>query len=465
MARNRGETFVRIFRRYMPDSFVFAILLTIICAVLALAATEAGPLKIINSWYTGFWSLLEFGMQMVLILVTGFCIALSSQVKRLIDRLAIYVRTPTRVYVFVVISGTIFAFVSWGWVIVTAVLARSLAERVKGVDYRFLVACVYLSGNGWVVGMSSSIPLLLNTGGNFLITAGLLEERIPTALTLASPLNLAMIGFYLLVPPLVIYLLRPREENVVEIDALRTGGETGEEVSIEDEARESKLDLKAPSDILNNSSFLQLVIVGMGTVYIFSYFLSEGFELNLPIMIFIFLVLGMLLHRTPLRYVIAMRKAAGNISGIVFQYPFYAGIMGIMIHTGLGALVGELMASSASVYTYPLYSYLAGGIVNFAIPSAGGEYAVLAPSVIGAVKELGAGLGADVQTRMIAKASLSIAYGETLTNLLQPFFFLVIAPVMGAGVKLQVRDVMGYLFIPFAVYFVIQALMVTFLPV
>ncbi len=465
MADNFGEKFVEVFKRYIPDSFVFALLLTLICGLLAFLFAGAAPLRIITSWYTGFWSLLEFGMQMVLILVSGFAIALSPQVAKFIGRLAKFVETPAKVYVFVVIAGTVFAFISWGWVVITAVLARSLAERVKGVDYRYLVACVYLSGNGWVVGLSSSIPLVLNTDGNFLITNGLLAERIPTALTLGSPLNLSMLVFYLIVPPVLMYCLRPRGDNPVEIDSLRIGRAGAEESSIEMEAIDQNLGVRSLSDGLNNSRVLQMTIVVMGSVYIFHYFLTTGFELNLSIMIFVFLMLGMLLHQTPLRYVIAMKRAAANISGIVFQYPFYAGIMGIMIHTGLGAGIGSLMASSASIYTYPFYSFLAGAVVNFAIPSAGGEFAVLAPSVTAAVKELGAGLGPDVQTAMIARSSMAIAYGETLTNLLQPFFFLVILPVMGAGIRLQVRDVMGYLFIPFAVYFIIEAVMITLIPV
>jgi short-chain fatty acids transporter len=173
----------------------------------------------------------------------------------------------------------------------------------------------------------------------------------------------------------------------------------------------------------------------------------------------------MLLHQTPMRYVIAMKRACSNISGIVFQYPFYAGIMGIMIHTGLGAAIGGTMAASASVYTYPIYTYAAGGLVNFAIPSAGGEYAVLAPSVILAIKQMAVGMGPGAETAMIAKASLSLAYGETVTNLVQPFFFLIVAPVMCVGVKLQVRDIMGYIFIPFSIYVLIQLLMITFIPV
>lgn len=465
MNESSGNRFVDAFKRLMPDSFVFAILLTLITAVLAMTMVGATPAAAIEGWYKGFWSLLEFGMQMVLILTTGFAIALSTPVGRLIDRLTRYVGTPAKVYVFVMIAGFVFTYISWGWIVVTAVLARKLAERVRGIDYRYLVACVYLSGGGWVTGLSSSIPLVLNTEGNFLIEAGILSEKVPTSLTLGSPLNLAMILFYLLVPALLMYFLRPRDGSAVEMDELREKGVIEEPRTIEEEAEDLNLPFKAVSDSLNNSRILSLVIVAMGGWYIFYYFATSGFDLNLNIMIFTFLTVGLLLHQTPMRYVVAMKRACSNISGIVFQYPFYAGIMGMMIHTGLGAAIGGAMASAGSVYTYPVLSYVAGAVVNFAIPSAGGEFAVLAPSVLGAVKELAAGMPPDVQTAMVAKASMAIAYGETATNMLQPFFLLTIVPVMFAGLKISARDLMGYLFIPFVFIAILQCVMITFIPV
>jgi short-chain fatty acids transporter len=203
----------------------------------------------------------------------------------------------------------------------------------------------------------------------------------------------------------------------------------------------------------------------MGLSYIIYHFNTKGFDLNFNIMIFIFLIVGLLLHKTPMRYVIAMRRASGNVSGILFQYPFYAGIMGIMLYTGLGERLAEIMASVATINTYPFFAYITGGIVNFAIPSAGGEFAVIGPSIINAVKEIGAGFPQGEITLMISRASLSIAYGESLSNLLQPFYLLLVFPIMGSGVKIQARDVMGYLVLPFIVFFIIQSLMVTFIPI
>jgi short-chain fatty acids transporter len=123
-----------------------------------------------------------------------------------------------------------------------------------------------------------------------------------------------------------------------------------------------------------------------------------------------------------------------------------------------------MIASVATIDSYPFFSYITGGLINFAIPSAGGEFAVVGPSVINAVTEIGSGLPETEVTAMISRASLSIAYGESLTNLLQPFFLLLVFPIMGAGIKIQARDVMGYFVIPFIFFFIIQALLVTYIP-
>ena len=138
--------------------------------------------------------------------------------------------------------------------------------------------------------------------------------------------------------------------------------------------------------------------------------------------------------------------------------------MGIMIYTGLGEKLAEWMASVATIETYPFFAFVTGGFVNFAIPSAGGEIAVIGPSIINAVNEIGSGLPEEQVKAMISRAVLSIAYGESLSNLLQPFYLLLIIPVMGAGIKLQARDIMGYLVIPFIILFVIESILVLWMP-
>ena len=464
MIEKLGKKFTHIFLKYMPNSFVFAIILTLITAIGAFVWLEVTPLEIIKSWYNGFFDLLGFAMQIILIIITGFSIALSPLVKRGIDSLSYYIKTPAQVYFLVVFIGMLLSLISFGWVVITCVLARELALRVKGINYPFLIACVYFSFNSWVLGLSSSIPLLLNSENNFLIETEILTSVIPTSYTLQSSLNVAMIAILVIGAPLLMLLLRPKSAKNKELSDLLVTYESSELKTIKEEASGLKLPFKSLSDKLNNSFILQMIIVIMGLIYIVFHFSSKGFDLNFNIMIFIFLIIGLFLHKTPSRYVISMKRSSSNVSGILFQYPFYAGIMGIMLYTGLGEKLGQVLASVATLDSYPFYAYLAGGIVNFAIPSAGGEFAVIGPSLINAVKELGAGLTESEITAMISRASLSVEYGESLSNMLQPFYLLIVMPIMGTGVKLQARDVMGYLVIPFFVFFIIQSLLVVWWP-
>jgi len=460
-----GEKFTDLFKRNMPDAFVFAIILTFVVGICSYSIIDVTVLDIIDSWYKGFWMLLEFGMQMVLLIVTGYTIAISPFIKNQIDKLTHFIKTPTQVYYFVCLFGILISLISWGWIVIAAVLARELALRIKGVNYPFLIACTYFSNMGWVGGLSSSIPLLLNTPSNYLIKAGILEETISTTSTLGSGLNISIILLFLLLGPILMTLLKPKKYIGFEISELINKEELIKETSIKDEAEAQKLPFWALSDKLNNNVIVIYLICLMGLTYVLKHFYYKGFDLNLNIMIFIFLIFGMFLHKTPIRYGIAMRKTSSNVSSILFQFPFYAGIMGIMIHTGLGEKLAELISSTATVYTYPFFSFLIGGIVNFAIPSGGGEFAVIGPSVLDAIKTIGADLSEKEIINMISRASLSIAYGETLTNLLQPFYLLLILPIMGAGIKIQARDVMGYLVIPFIFFFVIISFLVTYMPI
>ena len=460
MLKRWGQRFTDVFKKSMPDAFVFALLLTLITAIIALSWMKASPMEVIIAWYDGFYILLEFGMQMVLLIVTGYSIALSPFIQKRIDRLAGLFKKPSQVYFFIVLIGLLLSMISWGWVVITAILARQMALRIHGIHYPYLIACVYFSLISWVTGLSSSIPLLLNTENNYLIEGAVLDATITTQFTLGSNLNLGMIVILLAAGPLLLWLLAPKESKPEQqLDRLVQTDES-DILSIKEEAASTRLPGKAVSDRLNNSRLIQLLIATMGLVYLVYFFSNNGLELNLNIMIFVFIILGLVLHQSPMRFTIAMRRASTNVSPIIFQFPFYAGIMGIMTYTGLGQRLGELMAEAATVDTYPYFAYVLGGIVNFAIPSAGGEFAVIGPSVIEAVQQLGTGLPPETVTEMISRASMAIAYGEALTNCLQPFFLLLIIPVMAKGIQIQARDVMGYLVLPFLVFFFLQLFLV-----
>ena len=452
-------------RRWIPDPFVFAVGLTLLIGVLAVAVTPASGLDTLQAWYQGFFGLLEFGMQMVLILTTAFAIALSPIIARFVDWVANRINTPTRVYLVVVALGGVFSLVSWGWMVLAAVLARELAQRVQGIDYAYLVACVYFSGQTWVGGLSSSIPLLLNTPGNFLIERGFLDSTVSVDFTLGSNLNLIYLATFFTLFPLLMVLLAPRAAHSNGIEAFTIADEPSQGLSVAEEAAPPHKDARSPSDRLNHSRLLSLTIAVAGLVYVVGYFATRGLDLNFNIMIFVFIMAGLVVHRTPMGYVIAMKRACSNVSGIIFQYPFYAGIMGMMEFTGLGEAIASSMAGGASITTLPLIAQVSGAVVNFAIPSAGGEWAVIGPTFVEAARTLAVDMSATEFNSFVSRIALAVAYGETSTNLIQPFFLLIILPVMSAGVNIQARDFMGYLVIPFLATYGITAFLVTFAPV
>jgi short-chain fatty acids transporter len=278
-------------------------------------------------------------------------------------------------------------------------------------------------------------------------------------------MNIAVLLIMLIVSPLLLILLRPSTDKVLGIEDLKDESNQPKTVSVWEEAKGTRLPGKAMSDRLNNCRLIQLVVSIMGFWYIGRHFLTRGLDLNLNIMIFILLMTGLVVHGTPLRYVIATKRAGSNISGIVLQYPFYAGIAGIMEGTGLVQAISTWMSHAASIRTFPFIAFLTGGLVNFAIPSAGGEWAVVGPTIVETAEVLTSEMAGEQVTSYIARLSLAVAYGESLTNVLQPFFILIILPVMGAGTKIQARDVMGYLILPFICFFILYAILITWLPI
>jgi short-chain fatty acids transporter len=259
-------------------------------------------------------------------------------------------------------------------------------------------------------------------------------------------------------------LMRPRQTDATVITEMLEPGNNAAAMTVAQEAEQLRHPSSTLSDSLNHGRLPVLLVALAGVTYIISYFVRQGFDINLEIMIFIFLMAGLLAHRTPINYVTAMKRSCSNVSGIIFQYPFYAGIMGLMMFTGLGSMIADWMSSFATPTSLPAIAQFAGAAVNFFIPSAGGEWAVVGPSFVEAAKSVGSTLSPGELQQLIAKVAMAVAYGETSTNLLQPFFLLIILPVMGAGVRIQARDVMGYMVIPFVVWYSITMAILTWVP-
>lgn len=422
---------VKLVEKYLPDPFIFAIILTFIVVVASLFVTKTTPIGVVEAWYGGFWTLLAFAMQMTLVLVTGTILATAPAFKKLLGKLASIPKNRVQAIIIVNAVALVACFINWGFgLVIGAVFAKEVAKKVKGIDYPLLIAAAYSGFLVWHAGISGSIPLKLATAGDALATAtgGAVVDPISTSLTIFSTFNLLIFGIILVTLPFLLALMHPKGDQIKTIDPALLAEEPAPAPIPRDEM--------TPAEKLENSRIINYVLAAMGFVFIVKYFIDNGFSLNLNIVNFIFLFAAILMHGTPINVVRAVNNAAKSVGGIVLQFPFYAGIMGIMTTKGptgvsLAGAISDVFVNISNETTFPLFSFLSAGIVNFFVPSGGGQWAVQAPIMMPA----GAALGVDA-----AKTAMSIAWGDAWTNMIQPFWAL---PVLGIA-KLGAKNIMGY---------------------
>ncbi|PTX58310.1 short-chain fatty acids transporter [Melghirimyces profundicolus] len=409
---------VRLVQRYLPDPFLFAILLTFVVFAAGWWFTPAGPLEMVRHWGEGFWGLLEFSMQMVLVLVTGYVLAQAPPVRRLLIRIAGMVRSPGQAVMLTTFVSAVASWLSWGFgLVVGALIAKEVAKKVTDVDYRVLVAGAYTGFIVWHAGISGSVPLKIATDDSFGIT-------VPTSETIFAAFSLGPALFLILTLPLFIRFLQPRKEERVMVDP----GLLEDSPSFPSAARE---EVSTPAEKLEQSRWISWIIGAMGLIYIGMFLSENGGQLDLNIVIFIFLILGLILHQTPKRYLGALFGAVRETGGIVIQFPFYAGIMGMMSLSGLGKVISQGFVSLSSETTFPLFAFLSAGVLNIFVPSGGGQWAIQGPIMLPAGQALGVNP---------AKTAMAVAWGDAWTNLVQPFWAL---PLLAIA-KLGARDIMGF---------------------
>ncbi len=413
--------FNRLMQRYLPDPFLFVIILTFVVFGLGLIFTDSGPYQMAQHWGGGFWSLLTFSMQMVLVLVTGHVLASSNIFKKGLGALASLAKSPGQAIVIVTVVSMIASLINWGFgLVIGALFAKELAKKVQNVDYRLLIASAYGGFIVWHGGISGSIPLTIATEGHF---SQDLIGIIPTDQTIFAGFNLLIILILLIVLPVINRLMMPSKDQTVTVDP----------VMLEADVQAAAIEQGAmtPAEKLENSRIISLLIGIMGLVFLFYYFATNGFKLNLDIVNFLFLFLGILFHGTPKRFLDAVVNAVKGASGIIIQFPFYAGIMGMMTASGLAAVMSEGFVSISNEFTFPFFTFLSAGLVNFFVPSGGGQWAVQAPVMLDAAQALGVS---------IPKTAMAVAWGDAWTNLIQPFWALPALAIAG----LKAKDIMGY---------------------
>ena len=420
---------VKLVQKYLPEPFIFAVILTLLAFIIAMPVCHQTPVEVVEHWGNGVWSLLTFAMQMALVLVSGSALAAAPSIKRGISALASKPKTPAGAIALVTGISAIACWLNWGFgLIVGAIFAKEIAKKLKGVDYRLLIASAYSGFVVWHAGLSGSIPLTMASKESNLekVTNGAVVDPLPITQTILDPHNLIMVAVIIVAIVIVNSLMHPKEGNVVCI----------EPSLLFEEDTKPMVQATTPAEKMENSRVLSWIIALLGLSYlvIHLFFKDGAFDLGAVIMLFLFL--GIILHGTPLAYVRAFGKSVSGAAGIILQFPFYAGIMGII--TGVGAsgiCLGEVISNGcvaiSTPKTYPLFTFLCAAILNMFVPSGGGHWAIQAPIMFTA----GASLGVDP-----GLTGMAISWGDAWTNLIQPFWAL---PALAIA-KLDAKDIMGF---------------------
>ncbi len=429
--------------RWVPDAFIFALMATVIVVVAGVAVTPSSIGQVIDAWGGGFWELIPFTLQMSLVIITGHVLATSPPMGRLIRTVAGWPRSPRAAVALVTVFALASSWINWGFsLIFSAVLAREMARRVARVDYRALAAASFLGlGSIWAQGLSGSAALQMATAGALPpqirdIVAG--GGAVPGGIisfghTIFLWQSLASVAIEVVLVTLVMWLATP------PADRARTAADLGIALGADEGAPPPMPGRVAPGARLEHSPLLTWLIVALGGAYLVRYFMAAGEPLNalnLNIVNLGFLLIGFGLHRTPARLMHAVQAATPAVWGVILQFPFYAGIAGIITATHLNDRLADVFVHVSTHATFPPLVALYSAMLGVFVPSGGSKWVIEAPYVMAAAHGLRVHLG-----WVVAAYDL----GEALANLLQPFWMLPMLGIFG----LRARDVMGYTFVVF----------------
>lgn len=446
-----GLALTRWTERWVPDSWVIAVMLTLVVACLAVVVGGASAGAALDAWGRGLWTLLALTMQFTLMMVLAYACAVSPPVKRLFGWLASRPDPlrPRQAVLLMAVVSTVTAWLNWAFsLVVTATFLPFVVCANPRTDFRLLVASAYLGlGTVWHAGLSGSAPLIIATPENFLITSGILSELIPTTRTLFAPFNLvyalsaAVVGvsvMVVLVPPADRAVCLTDEQATRLIVAGSTRMRPGAMLPAD------RLEWWPGWSLIVSGAMLLSLLVQVRQVGLGPAWTIDNYNL-------LFFAFGLLLHWYPKSFLQACEEGIRNTWGIVIQYPLYAGIFGLMAYTDLGKELTALFVGVSAPRLFPLVVYIYSAALNYFIPSGGSKWIVEASYLIPA----GNALGVSVPT-----VTLSYAYGDMTTNLLQPFWAIPILTVAG----LRFGDIMGYCSIVSAFMFVFNLLALCVIP-
>ncbi|MDC0408935.1 TIGR00366 family protein [Flavobacteriaceae bacterium] len=438
-----------LFRRFLPSPFSIALLLTALTFVLALIFTEpktSDPywLSLLGYWEQGIWQkdLLVFAYQMMLILVLGHMLVLSPVMSRFISALTTSIKGTTHAVILVSVLTMLVSFFNWGLgLIFGALMARKIGEAAIAqgikINYPLVGAAAYAGMMIWHGGISGSAPAKVGEQGHLASLVGpelsaFLPDLIAYTDTVFSVQNVLVFLILLLSVPLLLVWLGRMGKN----QAPNLNGDPAQEDATNHEDINLINEQSLPRFIKTNWDESKVLAYGFGSAMLIAFFYNYGALVSSGIVtpnMLNFLMLGLIFiaHGKVSSILKAVDEAISGASGILIQFPLYFGIMGVMQGSGLVVDIANYFVALSTAESLPILTFISAAIVNVFIPSGGGQWAIQGPVIL----EAAISLKVPVQ-----KVIMALAYGDQLTNMLQPFWAL---PLLGIT-KLKASELLPY---------------------
>ncbi|WP_250505475.1 TIGR00366 family protein [Bowdeniella massiliensis] len=430
-----------IVQRFLPDPYVIGALLVGGVFLWGVLATPTTPTQMLELFGDGVWSLVGFSMQLSVVIVTSQALANTPPVARVLERLASLPKSGAQAALFVGLFTSAISFLNWGVGFVAGViLAKEISRRIKGAHFPLLAAAAYAGYTVWAGGISSSIPLTVNTPGHPL------EEStglIPLTSTVLTPVSLILFGALALTYALISRFMAPKHDEAVGLPEEPEEAENVDAVTAEP---------RTFATILERSRILSIGLALIGLTW-FAVSVARGGlnALNLNLINLLILSLGLMMYKGVMPYLREAEKAGSSIIPIVIIYPLYSAVSTMITGSGLGEIITNAFANFATGPTLPVITFLTAGIINVFVPADGGHLVLQGPIFY----ELAQNLGADPGIITVA-----MAQGANWTNLLQPFWAL---PLLAIA-RLGIRDIMGYCLVMLVAGGVVASLILGILP-
>lgn len=414
------------FQKFLPSPFSIAIFLSLITFIAAFALSDQSIGQLVIEWEQGLWdpALLSFAFQMMMMLVLGHIIALTAFVNKLIRKIIAPLNSTASAAMLVGLSTIIVGYINWGLALVFgAILARKVgehfSEQKRELNYPLIGAAGYVGLMVWHGGLSGSALLKVAEAGHlrYLTNNNSMPEVLSFSKTVFSPLNITAFILISTIIPMFLYYLGTRHKgNQVPLPKNQV-----DDITVDQSGGMEKMEQKPfINHILGIGILVVAIYIALSDKGPFLSFINPNF-IN-----FCLLGLGIGLHSNIKQFLWALDQAIRGASGILIQFPLYFGILALMKSGGLIELSSSFFIQVSNEVTLPLFTFISAGLVNIFVPSGGGQWAIQGPIIVEAAQAVGVPL---------YKSILALAYGDQLTNMLQPFWALPLLSITGLKAK------------------------------